>query len=277
METFIFGIHIKNWLTLGGRYGVICYGNLHTKHQAKQHTKCLAKQLAEQQTERQIMKQASLTADSHKPNVRSVLYFKGNHLYDGEDLTYNNNSNWFATTNADVYDADISTCHFSFTEIGTQNEESNSSYENNGINNSSIGCNQNNSSVGRNENNNHFIWLLSRSTGIMNSIFDMWRNSQQGSPCTEKSISMMEDCYANEGTQRINMRKAYCLLTRLVNQCSCFKFKGLGCIFGKEYNILSKISRLLLSFAILSGSRGCVEIWKCSIGGVPFSRTVLES
>ena len=157
----------------------------------------------------------------------------------------------------------------------TENEEFNLSYENNGINNSSIGCNHNNSSVGCNENNNHFIESLSRSTGLMTSIYDIWRNSQQGSPCTEKSISMMEDCYTNEGTQRINMRKAYCLLTQLVGQCSCFKFKGLGCIFGKEYNILSQISRLLLSFAILSGSRGCVEIWKYSIGGVPFSRIVL--
>ena len=69
---------------------------------------------------------------------------------------------------------------------------------------------------------------------------DLWKHSQQGSPCTEKSISMMEDCHANEGTQRINMRKVYCLLTRLVDQCSCSKFKGLGCIFGKEYNILSQ-------------------------------------
>ena len=130
-------------------------------------------------------------------------------MYDGEDLTCSNYSNWFATTNAYLYDVELSTCSFSFTEIGTENEELNSSYENNGINNSSIGCNQNNSSFGCNENNNHFIGSLSRSTGIVTSIYDIWRNSQQGSPCTEKSISMMEDYYNNKGTDRINMREAY--------------------------------------------------------------------
>ena len=35
------------------------------------------------------------------------------------------------------------------------------------------------------------------------------RHSQQGLPCTEKSISMTEGCYTNEGTQRINMRSLF--------------------------------------------------------------------
>ena len=67
-----------------------------------------------------------------------------NDLYDEEDLTCNNNFNWIATPNADLYDVELLTCNFSFTEIGTENEELHLSYENNGINNSSIGCNKNN-------------------------------------------------------------------------------------------------------------------------------------
>lgn len=44
--------------------------------------------------------------------------------------------------------------------------------------------------------------------------------SQQGLPCTDKSVTMTKDCYTNKGTHRINMRqkcdkgdfkmKAYC-------------------------------------------------------------------
>ena len=31
-------------------------------------------------------------------------------------------------------------------------------------------------------------------------------NSQQGSQCTDKSVTMTKDCIASEGTHRINMR-----------------------------------------------------------------------
>ena len=35
---------------------------------------------------------------------------------------------------------------------------------------------------------------------------DTTTNSQQGSQCTDKSITMTKDCIANKGTRRINMR-----------------------------------------------------------------------
>ena len=103
----------------------------------------------------------------------------------------------------------------------------------------------------------------------MFSIHDLWRHSQQGSPCTEKSISMMEDCYTNEGTQRINMRSLFSPTTITLysatesNAASSFET---GFAYQNEYNykngyVLSCIFSLRTFFRF----RGFIALSKYNI------------